>query len=301
MDPAWVSAFLAEHNLPPAYGRTLDEVAGPLAARFAAEAVGRRTPLIVGLCGPQASGKSTLAAALAGLLQAQGLTVAVLSIDDLYLSHAERVRLGAEVHPLLATRGPPGTHDVALGLRLMDDLAEGRPTALPRFDKARDDLAPTLAWQTTPARVDVVLFEGWCVGARPQGAEALAAPVNDLEAQRDADGLWRRYINDRLAGPYQALFRRIDLLILLQAPGFDVVAAWRQEQERKLRARLAAEGADLGRSMSDDEVLAFIQLYERLTTHILATMPTYADAVIPMTAERAMKPPRWAPRPRPNF
>lgn len=301
MDRAWASAFLAEHGLPLAYGRTLDEVAGPLAARIVTETTGRQTPLVVGLCGPQASGKSTLAAALAGLLEAQGLTVAVISIDDLYLSHAARRRLGAEVHPLLATRGPPGTHDVALGLRLLDDLAEGRPTALPRFDKARDDLAPTSAWPTTPAKVDVALFEGWCVGARPQGAEALAAPVNDLEAQRDPDGLWRRYVNTHLAGPYQALFNRIDRLILLQAPGFNVVAAWRQEQERKLRTRLAAEGADPARSMSDDEVLAFVQLYERLTTHILKTMPAYADAVIPMATERTMKPPRWAARPRRSF
>lgn len=301
MDRAWARAFLAEHGLPPAYGRTLDEVAGPLATRFAAEARGRQAPLVVGLCGPQASGKSTLAAALAGLLEAQGLTVAILSIDDLYLSHAARQRLGAEVHPLLATRGPPGTHDVALGLRLLDDMADGRPTALPRFDKARDDLAPISTWPTTPARVDVALFEGWCVGAKAQGADALAAPVNDLEARRDPDGRWRRHVNDALAGPYQALFARIDRLVLLQAPRFDVVAAWRQQQERKLRTRLAAEGSDLARSMSDDEVLDFIQLYERLTTHILATMPAYADAVISMTAERSMKPPRWAVRPPARF
>jgi D-glycerate 3-kinase len=301
VDRAWASAFLAEHGLPPAYGRTLNEVAGPLAARIVTETTGRQTPLVVGLCGPQASGKSTLAAALAGLLEAQGLTVAVLSIDDLYLSHAARRRLGAEVHPLLATRGPPGTHDVALGLRLLDDIAGNRPTALPRFDKARDDLEPTSAWPTAPAKVDVVLFEGWCVGARPQGAEALEAPVNDLEARRDLDGRWRRYVNDSLAGPYQLLFSRIDRLVLLQAPGFDVVAAWRQEQEQKLRARLTTEGADLTRSMSDDDVLAFIQLYERLTIHILATLPAYADAVIPMTAERTMKPPRWAALLRRNF
>lgn len=300
MGPAWARAFLAEHGLPPAYGRILDEVASPLAARITAKATSRRTPLVVGLCGPQASGKSTLAAALAGLLQAQDLAVAVLSIDDLYLSHAARQRLGAEVHPLLATRGPPGTHDVALGLRLLDDIAGNRPAALPRFDKARDDLAPTSAWPTAPARVDVVLFEGWCVGARPQAGPDLAAPVNDLEARRDPAGLWRRYVNDSLAGPYQTLFGQIDLLILLQAPGFEVVAAWRQEQERKLRMRLAAQGADPARSMSDDQVLAFIQLYERLTRHILETMPAYADAVIPMTAERTMTPPRWAVRPSPN-
>ncbi len=300
MDPAWARAFLAEHGLPPAYGRTLDEVAGPLSGQLAAKTAERRTPLVVGLCGPQASGKSTLAAALAGLLRAQGLGVAVFSIDDLYLSHAARQRLAREVHPLLATRGPPGTHDVALGLRLLDDLVEGRPTPLPRFDKAHDDLAPASAWPMAPAKIDVVLFEGWCVGARPQMAEALAVPVNDLEALRDPDGLWRRYVNDRLAESYQTLFSRIDLLVLLQPPGFEVVAAWRQEQERKLRMRLAAQGADPARSMSDDEVLTFIQLYERLTRHILKTMPAYAEAVIPMTAERTMTPPRWAARPRPN-
>ena len=183
--------------------------------------------------------------------------------------------------------------------RVSGSVTDG-PTTLPRFDKARDDLAPASAWPLEPAQVDVVLFEGWCVGAKPQAPEALAAPVNDLEARRDPDGRWRRYVNDSLAGPYQSLFSRIDRLVLLQPPGFEVVAAWRQEQEQKLRARLTTEGADLARSMSDDDVLAFIQLYERLTIHILATLPAYADAVIHMTPKRIMTPPQWAARPREN-
>ncbi|MDP1618401.1 kinase [Phenylobacterium sp.] len=298
MDPTWAAGFLAEHDLPLAYGRTLEVVAAPLAARIVADVAGADAPLLVGICGPQAAGKSTLTAALAGLMQAQGLSVAVLSIDDLYLSHAARQRLGREIHPLLATRGPPGTHDVGLGLGVLDALSEGQPAALPRFDKASDDLIPASAWPQAPAKVNVMLFEGWCVGARPQPAAALIAPANDLEARRDPDGRWRRHVNDSLAGPYQELFRLLDRLILLQAPGFEVVAAWRQEQERKLRMRLAAEGAAPARSMSDDEVLAFIQLYERLTTHILATMPAYADAIVPMALDRTMRPPQWAARPR---
>jgi D-glycerate 3-kinase len=129
--------------------------------------------------------------------------------------------------------------------------------------------------------VDVVLFEGWCVGARPQPAAALTRPVNALERDADPDGRWRTFVNTALAGAYAPLFARIDRLVLLQAPGFEVVAGWRAEQEAKLRART-------GRGMDEAEIARFVAHYERLTRWILQEMPPRADLVFPLRADRSL-------------
>lgn len=183
------------------------------------------------------------------------------------------------MHPLLAVRGPPGTHDVALGCGVLDALLRPGATALPGFDKATDERRPIPTWRRVEGPADVVIFEGWCVGALPQPDADLAPPVNALEAEEDPDAVWRTYVNRQLAGPYQALFGRLDLLALLEAPGFEVVRAWRTEQEHKLRART-------GRGMSDAEVARFVAHYERLTRWILAEMPERADMVFQLDAQR---------------
>ena len=280
MEP-WLADFLAAERLPAAYAQVVTQVAMPLADQIAASA--QPGGVVVGICGSQASGKSTLTAVLGRLLEAKGLRVAAFSLDDIYLGRAERQALGERVHPLLATRGVPGTHDVELGVCLLRDLRRPGRLELPAFDKASDDRKPGASFEG-PA--DVVLLEGWCVGARPQPAAALAQPVNELERERDPQGVWRGYANAALAGPYQALFAGLDLLILLQAPGFEVVADWRIEQERKLRERLAREGGDASRVMSDAQVRSFIAHYERLTRWILAEMPARADVVVRLDADR---------------
>jgi D-glycerate 3-kinase len=231
---------------------------------------------VIGLCGAQGSGKSTLAAAMQRALIAGGARAAVLSIDDLYLTRAERVALAHEVHPLLATRGVPGTHDIGLGLALFAALDNGQRVRLPRFDKAADDRAPESDWPIIDQPLDVLIFEGWCVGARPQADAALAQPVNTLEATEDRKGIWRRYANAALAGRYRQLFARIERLILLAAPSFTVVRRWRGEQEAALRAE-RPDGAALQDAAALDR---FIQHYERLTRHILDDMPGYADLVL---------------------
>ena len=279
---AWLAQFMARERLPASYAAVVAEVAVPLAGRIAAAA--RSGGIVVGICGPQASGKSTLTAVLARLLERRGLKAAAISLDDLYLTRAERQELSRRVHPLLAVRGVPGTHDVALGVEMLRALRTPGTHERPVFEKARDDRRDRGAPFEGPA--DVVLFEGWCVGARAQPAEALAAPVNALEAAQDADGAWRRFVNAALAGPYQQLFGSLDLLVLLQAPSFEVVLGWRIEQERKLRERLAREGEGAGRAMSDEEVAAFIAHYERLTGWILAEMPARADVVVALDKAR---------------
>jgi D-glycerate 3-kinase len=272
--------LLAEERLPASYRETVERVARPLAGRVTRLREELARPAVVGLCGSQGSGKSTLAGVLAAFLQAEGLAVAVLSIDDLYLPRRTRQALAARVHPLFATRGPPGSHDVRLGLELLDRLTVGTgEAALPRFDKARDAPAPRETWPRVAAPVDVVVLEGWMVGARPQAAEALTPPVNALEREEDADGRWRAHVNAALAGDYQALFARLDLLVLLQAPGFEEVYAWRALQEARLAERLEAQGR--GERVMDEAALRrFIAHYERLTRWILQEMPGRADIVV---------------------
>ena len=240
-------------------------------------------PLVLGLCGAQGSGKTTLAQALRVRLEQAGITAAVLSLDDLYLMRAEREVLAQTVHPLLRTRGVPGTHDVPLGQAVFAALDRGEAAALPRFDKALDDRLPPAAWDRVPAGVQVVIFEGWCVGARPQAEAALAQPVNALERDDDPDGVWRRYVNAALAGPYQALFARIDVLALLAAPGFDSVLGWRGQQEQVLRARAGVNAPGV---MGDAALVRFIQHYERLTRHMLTEMPPRADILARLAEDR---------------
>lgn len=251
---------------------TAAEVVSAAVARWRAEAPAGR-PLVVGLCGPQGAGKSTIAAAIAAPRE----RVAVLSLDDLYLDPAARARLAATVHPLLATRGVPGTHDVALGVAVLSGLSLGEPTALPRFDKATDAPRPEEEWPVA-GPVDVVLFEGWCVGAVAQPEAALADPINPLERDFDPDGTWRRFVNAQLAGPYRDLFAPLDRLILLRPPDFATVIGWRQEAE------CTANGPMTARQVAD-----FVAHFERISRAVDAEMPARADLVVPLAADRTVR------------
>ena len=251
-----------------------------IAARIDAALAHRPTrPLLMGLCGAQGSGKSTLAQALA----ARFPNMVVLSLDDFYLTRAERIGLGEREHPLFVTRGVPGTHDIGLALATLDALRAGEPVALPRFDKAIDDRAPPETWPRVTPPYDLILLEGWCVGAVPQTEEQLAAPVNALERIEDADGRWRRGVNAALAGAYQELFGRLDLLFLLAAPDWQTVGLWREEQEACLREAVG-EGPGV---MDAAGVARFVQYYERLTRHILDEMPRRADLVLHLAPDRS--------------
>jgi len=282
VNEAEIAAFLEREQLPDSFRLTLDRVCVLLAERSSLlrEQLGRTVWL--GLCGAQGSGKSTIAAATTAFLNARGLKAIALSLDDFYLSREARGWLAGKVHPLMAVRGPPGTHDVALACVILDHLAQPGSTPLPRFDKATDERFPKADWPSVEGPIDVVIFEGWCVGARPQPASDLALPVNELERVDDANGRWRQYVNRQLAEPYQALFSRLDALVLLAAPGFEVVRAWRTEQEHKLRDRS-------GGGMDDATINRFIAHYERLTRWILQEMPARADWTIPLEADRTPK------------
>lgn len=226
------------------------------------QAVARERPTLIGLAGAQGSGKSTLAAAFAA---SAGVKVAHFSLDDFYLSAAERAALARDVHPLMRTRGPPGAHDLVQLTATLDALCEAAPdgrTAIRAFDKLADDVAPAALWPDFVGRPDVILVEGWCLGASVQSPAELISPINDLERLDDADGRWRRHVNGCLGNEYGRLFDRFDAMALLRAPSFDVVADWRREQEEGL----------LQRGLAPDEaarISRFVAHFERISRHML--------------------------------
>ena len=263
------------HAPPQGFDSTL--VAGTLDAALAAR---ERTP-VMGIAGLQGSGKSTLAAQVAALGRCRGLQVAVLSLDDFYLGRDQRLQLAREVHPLLATRGPPGTHDLPLALATMARLRDGADVVLPRFEKLADDLAPRAQWPLIEGRCDLVILEGWFLQTPPEAAAALQDPLNELERLEDADGRWRRYCNAALARDYPPLWESIDVLWFLQGPGFEVVPEWRWQQEQALQA------ADPSRkSMARGEVERFVQFFERVSRQALRTLPALAERTVPLDRQR---------------
>ncbi len=251
-------------------------------------------PVLAGVSGAQGSGKTTFVRFLSEwLARRMRLSAACFSLDDVYLTKAERQALARRSHPLLETRGVPGTHDIPLAHRVLDALTHpgaARKIAVPAFDKAADDRAPKRDWRRVNAPADVVLFEGWCVGARAQPPDALGDPVNELEAAEDRDASWRTGVNERLRTDYAELFARLDLLVMLRVPSFDRVFEWRALQERELREGLHGPSAETERSsvLSPAGLKRFIRHYERLTRHMLETMPTYADVVISIDGSHRM-------------
>ncbi|MEL1249708.1 kinase [Aurantiacibacter gilvus] len=270
-----IADLIAAEGLPADYAEVVENHWKPLATRIA-RMPASRAPLVVGINGAQGSGKSTLCKFLEVLLAKRQIRAVTLSLDDLYLTKAERQQLADEVHPLFATRGVPGTHAIGMGLAILEDMLAGRALTMPRFDKSRDDRAEAGEQVTGP--VDVLLLEGWCVGARPQEAEALVEPINDLERDEDPGGLWRGLVNHWLAGDYARLFDQIDLLVMLKVDGFEAVARNRALQE----AKLAAANPDAPGLMDATALTRFCAHYERLTRHMLDEMPARADVVIPI-------------------
>jgi D-glycerate 3-kinase len=243
-------------------------------------------PVLLGLSGLQGSGKSTLAAQLVAAAQRAGCSALAMSIDDFYFGRAARQRLARNVHPLLATRGVPGTHDVELLQRTLDALAVAaatQPAHVPRFDKGRDTrLSPSL-WRRVSRVPSLIVLEGWCIGVPPQSGAALQRPANRLERDEDPDARWRGWVNAQLAQHYVPLWQRLDRLVMLQAPDYDVVRRWRDEQERALRLRNAP------RALTPAALRRFLMHYERLSRQALKTLPALADLRVVLDAKRRVK------------
>ncbi|MEC3909339.1 kinase [Sphingobium sp. CR2-8] len=280
-----IDALIAQERLPASYAATVDRWWRPLARRIAQWHASAGRAIIVGVNGAQGSGKSTVCRFLqAALLPEQGLSAIVVSLDDLYLPLAARDRLARDMHPLFRTRGVPGTHDVDTGIALLDALAAGRDASIPRFSKALDDQLPQADWTRHVGPVDVILFEGWCVGARPQDAASLTSPINRLEMQEDPDGIWRNHVNLALGTSYRRWFSVIDHLLMLKPPSFEHVLDNRLLQEQKLR-RIAPDAPGI---MDDQAVARFVSHYERVTRHMFADLPDRVDMLFQLDAKQAV-------------
>jgi D-glycerate 3-kinase len=282
--------FLDRHRLPDSFIDVVDQYYVPVAEWLLGQ-INDHSPgtFVLGINGAQGAGKTTLSNFLGEYLASQyGLSVAELSIDDIYLTRAERAELAQRVHPLLATRGVPGTHDVELGKTVIEKLRaldNGETMALPRFDKALDDRRAISGWPAVKGPLDLIIFEGWCVGSIAVSDEQLGEPLNRLEAEEDREHVWRRYVNEQLRAGYRELFAKIDALVFLEAPSFGAIYDWRLEQERKLAD---SDGTD-GKHVMDEAGLAgFIQHYERITRHNLATLPSRADVVLSLGEDHAV-------------
>lgn len=260
------------------------------AAALKAAVAAATSPAVLGIAGVQGSGKSTLAAQIAKLAQARGLRAAVLSLDDFYLSRQQRAQLARRVHPLLQTRGPPGTHDLSLACEVLTQLRAGAPTRLPRFDKLADDPLPTAQWPRISGKLDLIVLEGWCLCIPAEQEHALAEPINALERDEDGDGYWRQWCNQRLATDYPALWRFIAPLWYLQAPTFDIVPRWRWQQEHALQAQALVAGPPARAPMTLAQVIRFVQFFERVSLHGMRMLPAIANTTLVLDTQRRPTP-----------
>lgn len=279
-----INSFIKKHQLSEQYQQLAEKCYLGIAADIAAHQKSAKKPILLGINGAQGSGKSTLADFLVFVLTKHfQINSVALSLDDFYLTRATRMQHADTVHPLLSTRGVPGTHDVQLAIKIITTLKAGcTPVSIPRFNKAIDDRSDQQDVVNEP--VDVLILEGWCVGSLPQTKQALLKPVNVLETEQDTDGAWRNYVNTQLAQDYQTLYGLIDQLIMLKAPSFDCVYQWRLEQEEKLRTNTQGEAHQ--HVMSPQQVHDFIQFYQRLTEHNLKTLPDKVDYLVELDADR---------------
>lgn len=283
-------AFLQKHHLPDSYLDTARRWFDPLIDAIADDYNPKSPPKVIGINGCQGSGKSTLADYLCTMIsQRLDTPVVALSLDDFYLTKTERDQLASEVHPLLATRGVPGTHDMQLAIDCVDSLQAGNETIIPRFNKKTDDRIPSNDLPIIREPVGLIILEGWCLGARAQTKQQLKEPINSLEDDKDSQGIWRSYVNQALeaGGNYQSLFNTVDELIMLRAPSFETVYKWRLEQEHKMIKQALKEGLQRpSQAMDDLQILRFIQYFQRITEALLQQLPRRANHLFVLDNER---------------
>ncbi len=235
------------------------------------QTLGRKNqyPAVLGISGAQGTGKTTLSSLLVQFAQEQGVIAGAVSLDDYYLSQQQRGVLAAKIHPLLAMRGMPGSHNIGQAIADAQAVLQGLPVALPRFDKAQDQ--PTATRE--PKQFSLLIVEGWCLGLTAQSAADLKQPVNHLESAEDQTASWRHFVNQQLAGQYQQYWSLLSSLIWLKAPDWPTICHWRAMQEHQLRQQR-------GKGMNDAELERFMQTFQRLTDHSFLVLPQRADLVV---------------------
>ena len=228
--------------------------------------IDKKKPLMIGLAGGQGSGKTTISSILTLILQKYfKLKVFKVSIDDFYKTRKDRKLLSKNKHPLLMTRGVPGTHDVDLMLKFFRNVKSKsfKNLTVPKFNKAIDDRCKKSLWHKLKSKPDVIIFEGWCVGAKAQTNKQLKKPINSLEKVHDKGIKWRFHVNNQLKTKYKTLFKQLDGLLYLKAKNFNILRNWRLKQERKLWVQ--TRNKKNLKIMSSGDVINFMQTYQRIT------------------------------------
>ncbi len=221
------------------------------------------TPLIF-VSGAQGIGKSTAMNAIANAFDNQ---IAILGIDDFYLTKAERQALAKNISPLFETRGPPGTHDLNLLNKKIDELRATHSTSktkIPSFDKISDDRKSEKNHHIFNGKAKAIIVEGWLVGANADIQSVTESPMNEIENTESAVS-WRKYQEEQLSGPYAELWSRSPHYFHLNAPSFETVLNWRIEQEETTRGLLKGTLPEDIRNW----VRNFILYYERITRRML--------------------------------
>jgi len=243
----------------------------------------RDEPYLICLTGGQGSGKTTMSYFIQEVLANHCNRPSMgFSIDDIYKSQEERKAISEEVHPLCHVRGVPGTHDVAMGLDLINSLSlanQDSITTIPAFCKPEDKHYPESDWPKYKGKPDFIFFDAWCGGARPISEENWQGPLNDLEREEDPHGIWSKWSNRELAKDYQELFNRFDLLLIIKVPNMEFVYKSRWLQEQTL-AKTIKDTALKDKIMTKEEVYRFVMHYERLTCYILEEIPKFSDIVL---------------------
>ena len=220
--------------------------------------------LLLGLSGSQGSGKSTISKILKIILNTNfNLNVIYISIDDFYKTTIERKKMSKLYHPLFLTRGVPGTHDSKMIYKKLSSLLKKNfnSISIPKFDKSIDNRLKFKYWKKIKKKPDIIIFEGWCVGAEPQKFKELKKPINILEKAEDTKLIWRKKVNNELKKSYKKIFNLIDKKIFLKVPSFKYVLKWRLLQEKKLKKASK-------KSMTKKELKRFIMFYERITKNM---------------------------------
>ena len=255
-----------------------------------ANKVNKKKPIIIGLAGGQGTGKTTISSIINLILVKYfKLKVFKISIDDFYKTRKERYKLSKKVHPLLMTRGVPGTHDIDLILRFFKIMRKRnfKSLSLPKFDKSIDDRFNKNQWYKIKSKPDVVIFEGWCVGAKSQKNIELKKPINSLEKMEDKSMKWRKYVNFQLAGKYKTFHNMLDCLLYLKAKNFSLLRRWRLKQEKKLF--LKSKNKKNLKIMNKNEVLNFMMTYQRIAEQMFKTATKFSSVVMTLNRQHQIK------------
>ena len=248
----------------------------------------KKRPYFVGLAGGQGTGKTTISSLIRIILTKYfKLNVFRISIDDFYKTRKERINLSKRVHPMLLTRGVPGTHDINMMLNFFkkSKIKKFKRFKLPTFNKAIDDRYNKNKWYDLKMKPDVIIFEGWCVGAKSEKNISLKKTINSMEKLKDKKQVWRKYVNNQLKSKYKKLYSQLNCLIYLKAKNFSLLQKWRLKQERKLWVKSKVKS----KIMSRGDVLNFMQTYQRITQNMFKKMPKYASIILNLNSNHQIK------------